>query len=504
MKMKYGYVLIMVLACFRTFGQDDMQNSLTDKVNSIMEPLANSNNYGGSVLIVKDGKEWFSKSYGNQDEENNIANSEETKYMLASASMIFTSAAIMKLVDDGKLSLSDKISDFFPEFRNGDQITIHHMLAQRSGIPAWDSGIRLANFNRKQPHTTERLMSYFDNDDLIFEPGSKYAHGRSEYIVLAAIVEKVTDQTFEAYLAQSIFKPLGMNNSGHYAHTMTDEDIPGLAKGYTEKGFTDVTVAPGIHWSVKTGHASVYSTVGDLKKFAEAVLENKLLSESSWEAILTDYGSSVGYGWFLNPQGDHKRYQMNGRSPGFSTYFGIYPDENLVVIMLSNRYVSLPFFVGPELASAALGDAYEVLKLSIQDVDPKLANRITGRYKMGSDFYRPNGVVTIKYRNGKMYSGSYPLIPVLGEDGKITAFIHRHYWSRLTFSEDENGQIKLQFDDYSGQKQGLIEQWKWWFLGLGLLSTLLYLITKKRSNRKRLRPQRNEVNNLALVIKPML
>jgi len=75
--------------------------------------------------------------------------------------------------------------------------------------------------------------------------------------------------------------------------------------------------APKIHWSVKTGHTSIYSTVEDLQKFADAVLNKELLSQESWNAILTNHGDSVGYGWFLNPQKDHKRYQINGRSPGF-------------------------------------------------------------------------------------------------------------------------------------------------------------------------------------------
>lgn len=458
--------------------------SVSDKVNSIMDPLVSSNNYAGNVLIIKNGSTLFSESYGMMDEENQLKNSEKTKYILASASMIFTSAAIMKLVDEGKISTTDKLTRFFPDYKNGDQITIHHMLAQRSGIPAWDAGMSIANLKRKEPHTTAELIEYFKNDELLFEPGSDYSHGRSEYILLAAIIEKISEQPFEDYLKESIFEPLNIHNSGHYSSQMSDDDIPYLAIGYTEKGFTDVELAPKIHWSIKTGHASIYSTVQDMLKFADAVLNKELLSQESWNAILTNHGDNSGYGWYLNQKNNHKTYQMNGRSPGFSSYFGIYPEDNLIVIMLSNRYVSLPYFTGPKLAAAALGEPYETLKLTTQDVDRNFAERITGHYQMEPDFYRPNGIVKIKYNNGKMYSGSYPLIPVLGEQGTITGFVHRHYWSRLEFATDENGDTQLNFDDFKGQKLGLINEWKWVILVTILLVSLVYFIWNRKFRTK--------------------
>ena len=487
MLMKESKLIWLLFFCFSysisVFAQSvttENNTSVSGKVNSIMNPLVSSNNYAGNVLIIKKGSTIFSESYGMMDEENQLENSKEIKFFLASASMIFTSAAIMKLVDEGRISTTDNLAKFFPNYKNGDQITIHHMLAQRSGIPAWDGGMRIANFNRNKPHTTAELIEYFKDDELLFEPGSDYSHGRSEYILLVAIIEKISRQSFEDYLRESIFEPLSMHNSGHYSSLMTDDDIPSLANGYMEKGFTDVTAAPKIHWSVKTGHASIYSTVEDMRKFADAVLNKELLSKESWDAILTNHGNGVGYGWFLSPQEDHKRFQMNGRSPGFSSYFGIYPDDDLIVIMLSNRYVSLPFFIGPKLAAAVLGDTYESLKLTTQEVDKSFAKRITGHYKMGPHFYRPNGTVKIKYKNGKVYSGSYPLIPVLDDEGTITGFVHRHYWSRLEFATDQNGKTTLHFDNFKGQKQGFINEWKWVILGTILVVLLVYFIWNRK------------------------
>ncbi len=473
----------LIIGCLIFYTASRVQSasfhqSIAENIQSIMDPLVATNNYAGNVVVLQNDSILFQQSYGNSDEGHQLENNRNTKFMLASASMIFTSAAIMKLVDERRMSLADKVDNFFPEFKNGDRITVHHMLAQRSGIPAWDAGWAVENLNRDKPHTTSQLMEYFEGDDLVFEPGSNYAHGRSEYILLAAIVEQVSGLPFGDYLEQAIFKPLGMHSSGHISNLMSASDIPNLANGYTEKGFTDVEPAPAIHWSVKTGHASIYSTVDDLARFAQAVLNRKLLSRQAWEQTLTDYGSHAGYGWFLNAHNNHTRYQVNGRSPGFASYFGIYPDDDLVVIMLSNRYVSLPYFVGPELAAAALGDSFEVLNLSIDNIPKELAKKYTGHYSMGANFYRPHGTVKIRYRNGRLYSGAYPLIPVMGENGDVIAFIHRHYWSRLEFGEDSRGGTILHFDDHRGTKQGFVNEWKWVILSAMLALGATYAIWK--------------------------
>ncbi len=164
-------------------------------------------------------------------------------------------------------------------------------------------------------------------------------------------------------------------------------------------------------WSSKTGHASIYSTTGDLHKFAVAIQERKLLSEGAWNKIFTDYGSHWGYGWSVSPQDGYKRHQINGRSPGFSSYFGIYPNENLIVIMLSNIYISLPYFVGPSIAAIAMGENYEQLNLSTDPMATQFANEVIGSYRF-EDFYRPGGAVKISFKDGILYSDGNALIPV--------------------------------------------------------------------------------------------
>lgn len=149
------------------------------------------------------------------------------------------------------------------------------------------------------PQTTESLINYFTDNDLLFSPNEKYSHGRSEYIMLANIIEKVSGKSFGRFLKDEIFKPLGMFQTGHYKSG--EEPIYDLATGYMPKDLYDVEPAVKINWSSKTGHASIYSTVGDLNKFGVAILNNKILTQDSWKRIFTDYGNQVGYGYFIRP-----------------------------------------------------------------------------------------------------------------------------------------------------------------------------------------------------------
>lgn len=437
--------------CFFDSSFSQSRGELEKKVDSLIIPLVSTNNYSGTILISKDGNTLVSKTYGKMNRDYNLDNTPETKFFLASASMIFTSTAIMKLVEKGMISLNDTLSKFIPEYKRAGEITIQDMLAQRSGIPAIGSGsVGYYDSITKFTHTADQLISHFKNYDLLFKPGTKYNHGRSDYILLARIIEKLSGKSFGEFLNVEIFSPLNMVNSGHYSGEALI--VPNLAKGYTAKGLYDLESAYQIDWSSKTGHASIYSTVTDLQKFGQAVLQNKLLSKTSWGKILTDYGEKNGYGWFISNHGDHKRYQMNGRSPGFSSYFGVYPDEKLVVIMLSNIDISLPSVMGKPLASIIFKEPYGKLNLTDQGLNAEYGHSLTGTYKFGENFYVPNFDFIISYKEGKLHSSWGGLIPVNEGDKNFKKFIIRKYWGSLEFTKNTNGVTEIIIDGHKGVK----------------------------------------------------
>ncbi len=412
--------------------------------------------YSGSVFVQQKGKVIFSKSYGLQDREKKLKNTPQSKFFLASVSAMFTATGIMKLVDDGKLSLDDQLSKFVPGIKNGDKLTVHHLLTERSGIPRIGSQGKV-NYSKltESPQTIDDLIGHLKDLEPQFEPGTKYQHTRSSYILLARIIEVVSGKSFGEYLKKDVFMPLGMENSGHFAYETKFGDVRNLARGYVQAGVTDLDLGQQIHWSSKTGHASIYSTAEDLNKFANAALKKEFLKAGSWERMLSPHhDDDVGYGFFTSPQGNHKRFYMSGGSPGFSTFFAVYPDDDLVVIMLSNIQIHVPYFTVPTLASIVFGEPYKKLNLvTPPNVDKNLAQKLSGQFKFGTDFYRPNGTVNITAQGERLFADGGPLIPIVEGNGRITKFIHRRYWSTLEFVPDGNGEfVTLKFDNFIGKK----------------------------------------------------
>ncbi|AMM52616.1 hypothetical protein TH61_17485 [Rufibacter sp. DG15C] len=452
MKLKQVAFLFSVLLILNPAFSQKKSTALQARVDSLMMPLVQTNNYSGTVLISKDGKILFSKAYGPMSREYKLANTPDTKFFLASVSMPFTAVAIHKLQEAGKLSIKDPVSKFLPDYVYGSKLTVHDLLAQRSGIPAigvngkvdYDS---LTKFD----HSIEQLYTYFKNEELLFTPGTQYNHGRSDYILLAAIIEKVTGKGFGEYLKEAIFSPLGMQNTGH--SSSEKEIIPNVAKGYAPTGLYEVESAYSISWSSKTGHASIYSTTTDLQKFTQAALDGKLLSPASWNALFTNYGDNVGYGWFVSKHLNRDRFQMNGRAPGYSAYAALYPKEKLSVIVLSNNYISLPADVGKSMAAIVFNEPFERLNLTTKPVPADYGQKLAGTYKFDKNFYRPDYELHLTYENGQLTSEWGGLIPIDKGDKHFKEFILRTYWSSITFVADERGQItKMLYDTHQGIK----------------------------------------------------
>lgn len=447
---KLATVFVLLFFSNTLFGQKT--NNPIKRIDSLISPLVVTNNYSGTVLVSKQGRILHQKAYGKMSREFDLDNRPDTKFFLASVSMIFTATAILKLQENAKLNIDDTLTKYFPDNKHWSGITLRHMLAQRSGIPAIGASGKV-NYDSltKFSQTANTLIKHFENESLLFPPGSKYNHGRSEYILLAKIIEMASGKSFGGYLKESLFEPLGMKNTGHFIDER--QIIPKLAKGYAAKGFFDVESAFQLDASSKTGHASIYSTVYDLHLFAQAVLENEFLSKKSWEMMFTDYGNQVGFGWFVRPHLNRERVQMNGRFPGYSSYFAIYPKEKLAVVVLSNNYISLPADAGMLIAAEVLGEKYEPLKLSNDKLNTAFAKKLTGTYKFDENFYRPGFELEVKLENGFLMTPWGGLIPVDKGNKNFKEYILRNFWSSVRFIENANGETtEMMFDNHKGLK----------------------------------------------------
>ena len=244
-------------------------------------------------------------------------------------SMQFTAAAIMRLVDNGSISLTEHVADFVSGIEGGEKITIRDLLTERSGLPDINALSNYADVLRRH-QTPSSLIAEIKGRPLLFEPGSKFLHEEhSAYNLLALIVEKKTGLPFAAAVQRLVFRPANLT-----ASAVDDDSInhpARMAKGYEPDGTYGLKPAQNIDWSAKTGNASVYTTAGDAARWVDALFNGHILSAASRRTLVLDSSIRVGYGWF---KGENKRsgqnaFYMNGRMPGFSSFVLYLPDSAL-------------------------------------------------------------------------------------------------------------------------------------------------------------------------------
>lgn len=436
---------VVSLGALGCFAQSDFHRADIDKY---LQPYVQSKNFSGAVFVSKDGKEVFKKAYGFANRETRAQNTTGTRFHIASVSMQFTAAAVLRLVDAGSIKLDERVGTLVSGIEGAEKITVRDLLMQRSGLPDING---FPDYTEVLQHhqTPSTLVAKIEGKPLLFEPGSKYLHEEhSAYNLLALIVEKKTGTPFATALEQLVFRPIGLGQSG------VDDDslhaAPQIAKGYEPEETDGLKPAQAIHWSAKTGNGSAYTTVTDAARWLDALFSSDFLSAAS-RGLILDTSTRVGYGWF---RGQNKRlgetaYYMNGRAPGFSSFVLHLPGPKLTVIVLSNIYSSATTTIGYDLAALFLGQEYQ--SLHFQKVAPAVLKRCTGAFQFGPDFYQANAKVSLAVRGEALVmlwpsGGASVLIP-LGND----RFLDRSYWAEVKIERDASEKPQtLIYDQFRG------------------------------------------------------
>jgi CubicO group peptidase (beta-lactamase class C family) len=306
--------------------------------------------FSGSVLIEKGGQILLSKGYGMADAAGGAENTPDTKFLTASVTKQFTAMAVMQLYEKGRLDLTDRLSEYIPDFPRGGDITLWNLLTQTSGIPDFlnDDPKLLASVQYKEL-SEDMIIGLIEKKPLKFEPGTKYAYSNTNYVILGTIVEKVSGMGYGDYLFENIFKPLGMEDTGVF-----DIDAPpeGMAAGHI-KADTPVDYDdpdPEKNYDVSTmgiyGAGCLYSTVGDLYLWDQALRSGTLLPKSYMNMIFAPsvyipgalVQSYYGYGWVIENDPDVGRViRHTGALSGFRAYNGLFPDIDATVVILYNN-----------------------------------------------------------------------------------------------------------------------------------------------------------------------
>ncbi len=316
-----------------------------DKLDKLMRAYAEYGKFNGSVLVVEKGKVIYKKGLGLADMEWNIPNQPDTKHRLGSITKQFTAMLIMQLVEQGKLKLDVPISTYLPDYskKNGDVITIHHLLTHSSGIPNMTSFPGFVKDVMRNSYSPVQLVKMSADSTLEFKPGERFAYSNSGYILLGYIIEKVTGKSYEQVLQENIFTPLKMNNTG-YDHRGTL--LKNRASGYEKNGRRYVN-ANFIDMSVPYAAGALYSTVEDLFLWDQALYGNQLLRKENMELLFTKHipsgGSNYyGYGWGIGeiPLGNTAEriatIGHGGGINGFNTQITRIPSDKSFIVLLNN------------------------------------------------------------------------------------------------------------------------------------------------------------------------
>ena len=403
--MKIAKLFILFIAAFitaaNTFGQQNVK-----KIDELMKQYYDYGQFNGSILVAENGKVIYKKGFGMANMEWAIPNSADTKFRIASVTKQFTAAVVLQLVEEGKIKLDGKITDYLPDYRKdtGDKVTIHQLLNHTSGIPDYKNVTG-------NPYSATDFVKKYVSGDLEFEPGAKYKYNNGGYSILGAIIEKVTGKAYETVLQERILKPLGMTNSG-YAHNSTL--LEKHASSY-EKTLAGYVVAPYIDMAIPYAAGSMYSTVEDLFKWDQSLQEDKILSAESKRLMFTPGLSNYGYGIRITDQPIGKTDQKTkvvwhggGGINGFASLISRAVEKRQTVIILDNASHGLNL---PKMTNSILGilngQPYDAPKKSVAETLYKIAVEKTVASAIAE--YRK-----LKAENSPMYDFSENELNTLG------------------------------------------------------------------------------------------
>ncbi len=335
-------LVIAVSVWAGTLAADDKARA----IEALLTSYHDAGVFNGTALVSENGKVIFAKGFGFADFEWRIPNTPDTRFRVGSITKQFTSAVVMQLAEERKLSVDATLASVLPYYRKdtGAKVTVHHLLTHTSGIPSYTG---LPNFRSdvsRNPYGVREFIEKFCSGDLEFEPGKRFAYNNSGYFILGAVIEHVTGKAYDEVVRERIFDPLGMKGSGY---DLSRPILEKRARGY-ERGPAGVTNAEYLDMGLPYSAGSLYSTVEDLYVWDQALYGEKVLTAKAKERVFTPNLENYGYGWAIQkrPIGANKAERLTighgGGINGFNTLITrVHEDRHLVVLFNNTGGTSL-------------------------------------------------------------------------------------------------------------------------------------------------------------------
>jgi len=348
------------------------QQTVSTKVDEFIKAEMRRQRIPGlSLAVIRDGRMIIAKGYGLANVEHQIPVKPETVFQSGSIAKQFTATAVMILVEEGKLSLDDKISKYFTDAPDAwKDITVRHLLNHTSGMGDYPSEVDL-----RRDYTEDEYFAFIKNSSLIYQTGAKWDYSNIGYVTLGALVRKVTGKFYGDFLQERVFQPLGMKT----ARVISEADIIlNRAAGYRLVNGdlkNQEWVSPSTN---TTADGSFYFTILDLVKWDAALDTDKPLKQSSlaqmWMPVKLRDGTqkAYGFGWHTDKMHGHRIVYHGGAWQGFKSFIVRFPDDKLTIIFFANLRQTTEFRLARGLIANFYPEFALPLAQPLEDREPNV------------------------------------------------------------------------------------------------------------------------------------
>jgi len=377
------------------------------KIDSLLTYLYNNNKFMGSIAIAEKGQVVFEKTYGYADVETKTPANSKTKYKIGSITKMFTSAIIFQLIEEKKLTLDTKLSEFFPKIKNANKITVGDMLNHKSGIYNYTDNADFETYRNKLQNRKD-MLNRIESYPSAFEPGEKAEYSNTNYLLLGYIIQDITKKPYKENVMSRIVNKVGLKNTYYFSKINPKKNE---ASSYSYDSGKWVRTE---EWneSVAGAAGALQSTPADLTKFVKALFDGKIIKKESL-AIMTTIDMGFGKGIFAYPFIERKFLGHNGGIESFQSVLGYYPkdDFGFSILMNGENYQTDDIVLG--VLSCYYKLPYIFPNFKTAKINESVLKRYEGNYTTPSLPFK----VDIKLVNGQLIAhatnqGSFPLNPL--------------------------------------------------------------------------------------------
>lgn len=326
------FLILFLLASTVCFSQNEKFKQL----DSLLEVLYSNHKFMGSIAISKEGKALYNKSVGyrNVNDTIKIKNTSQSKYRIGSITKTFTAVMVFQLIDENKISLEDKLSNFFPEIPNASKISIANLLNHSSGLYNITNAEDIEDWVYK-PSVKKEMLGRIAKYDVGFQPSEKTSYSNTNYILLGYILEQIEENSYQTILKERIVNTLGLQNT-YVGESINVSNKECKSYIYDEDNNNTLIESTETELSNPGGAGNIVSNTTDLTRFISGLFNNKLISRESLKMMITTNNNEICHGLFYGNIKGFDIYASEGTIDRFQSFIFYVPETQTAIALAAN------------------------------------------------------------------------------------------------------------------------------------------------------------------------